>query len=201
MNFSLRRHTKPQTDPARAFKLTSNLIPLVSRFFHVGSHPVLALARIHLSLLISQLESNPSILDETIRAAARVAAGVSAIYPPGHPTRGVAMAELGKLMAVDEYVPPGQKPIEATRSQLDPKANLVWVAGDDDGVLRGFERLRASHHSLMQARQELLCGFGYINEGGAVGREVTELAKNLEREVAIWRRAGGGKRPDPSATS
>ncbi|KAG9080118.1 hypothetical protein FRC06_007059 [Ceratobasidium sp. 370] len=187
-------------DPEYAFKLTSNLIPILSRFFHVGAHPLLSLARLHLSLLISQLESSPQILDETIRAAARVAAGVSAIYSAGHPTRGIAYAELGKLLAADEYVPPGEKPLEATPSQLDPKANVVWVAGDDDDVVRGFDRLRMAHYSLLSARKELVLGFGYINEGGAVGREVTELAKQLEREVAIWRKAGGGKRPSPGAS-
>ncbi|KAG8707722.1 hypothetical protein FRC08_000329 [Ceratobasidium sp. 394] len=188
-------------NPEHAFKLTSNLIPLLSRFFHVGAHPLLGLARLHLSLLISQLELNPHILDETIRAAARVSAGVTAIYPPGHPTRGIAYAELGKLLAADEYVPPGGKPLEATPSQLDPKANVVWVAGDDDDVVRGFERLRMAHQSLMSSREELLLGFGYVNDGGAVGREVTELAKQLEREVAIWRRAGGGKRPNSGTKS
>ncbi|KAG8773046.1 hypothetical protein FRC12_002762 [Ceratobasidium sp. 428] len=188
-------------DPEYAFKLTSNLLPLVSRFFHVGAHPLLSMARLHLSLLIPQLESKPEILDETIRAAARVAAGVSAIYPPNHPTRGIAYAELGKLLAVDEYVPPGKKPLEATPSQLDPNANVVWVAGDDDDVVRGFDRLRMAHHSLLSARKELMIGFGSINDGGAVGREVTELAKQLEREVAIWRKAGGGKRPRSDASS
>ncbi|QRV81957.1 SET and MYND domain protein [Ceratobasidium sp. AG-Ba] len=186
-------------DPERAFKLTSNLIPLLSKFFHVGAHPLLSLSRLHLALLISQLQENPQILDETIRAAARVAAGVSAIYPPGHPTRGVAYAELGKLLAADEYVPPGEKPVEATASELDPKANVVWVAGDDGHVPRGVERLRMAHHSLLTARKELLIGFGTINEGGVVGRMVSDLAKQLEREVTIWRRAGGGRRPDPGA--
>ncbi|KAG9124722.1 hypothetical protein FRC07_010492 [Ceratobasidium sp. 392] len=186
-------------DPEYAFKLTSNLIPLLSRFFHVGAHPLLSLARLHLSLLISQLESKPQLLDETIRAAARVAAGVSAIYPPNHPTRGIAYAELGKLLAADEYVPPGEKPVEATPGQLDPKANVVWVAGDDDGVVRGFERLRMAHQSLLSARKELMMGFGGVNEGGLVGKEVTELAKQLEREVIIWRRAGGGKRPNANS--
>jgi hypothetical protein len=152
---------------------------------------------VHLSLLISRLESDRSILDETIRAAARVAAGVSATLSPGHPVRGVAYAEMGKLLAVDEYYPEGQEPPEPTPSQLDPRANLVWVAGDNEVILKGFERLRMAHHTLMQARQELMIGFGWVNEGGAVGKEVTELAKRIEREVAIWRRAGGGKRPEP----
>ncbi|KAF8601520.1 hypothetical protein BDV93DRAFT_524686 [Ceratobasidium sp. AG-I] len=188
-------------DPDRAFTYTSNLLPLVSTFFHVGAHPVLSLARVHLSILITRLASDPSIIDQTVQAAARVAAGVSAIHTKGHPARGIAYAELGKLLTVDEYYREGQKPIEPTPSQLDPDANPVWHAGDDEGVPRGFERLRIAHYTLMQAREELMIGFGWINEGGAVGREVSELAKSIEREVAIWRRAGGGRRPGPNAVS
>ena len=190
-----------QIDPDRAFTYTSNLLPLVSTFFHVGAHPVLGLARVHLSILISRLASDPSIIDETVRAAARVAAGVSAIHTKGHPARGIAYAELGKLLTVDEYYPEGQNPVEPTPSQLDPDAKPMWHAGDDNGVPHGFERLRIAHYTLMQAREELMIGFGWINEGGAVGREVSELAKNIEREVAIWRRAGGGRRPGPNAGS
>ncbi|CAE6448091.1 unnamed protein product [Rhizoctonia solani] len=183
------------SDSERAFKYTSNLIPMVSRFFHPSSHPLLGLSRVHLAILISRLDSDRSILDETIRAAARVAAGISAVLPAGHPVRAVIYAELGKLLAVDEYYPEGQEPPEPTPAQLDPKANLTWVAGDEMGIPKGFERLRLAHHTLMQARQELLTGFGHSEQGGAVGKEVTEIAKRIEQEVAIWRRAGGGKRP------
>ncbi|CAE6406863.1 unnamed protein product [Rhizoctonia solani] len=183
------------SDPERAFRYTSNLIPMVSRFFHPSSHPLLGLSRLHLAILISRLDSDRSVLDEAIRAAARVAAGISAILPVGHPVRAVVYAELGKLLAVDEYYPEGQEPPEPTPAQLDPKANLTWVAGDEMGIPKGFERLRLAHHTLMQARQELLIGFGHSEDGGAVGKEVTELARRIEQEVTIWRRAGGGKRP------
>ncbi|CEL63225.1 hypothetical protein RSOLAG1IB_05267 [Rhizoctonia solani AG-1 IB] len=183
------------SDPERAFKYTSNLIPLVSRFFHPSAHPLLGLSRLHLSILISRLDSDRYILDEAVRAAARVAAGISAVLPAGHPVRAVVYAELGKLLAVDEYYPGGQEPSEPTPAQLDPKANLTWIAGDEMGIPKGFERLRLAHHTLMQARQELLIGFGHSEQGGAVGKEVTELARKIEQEVAIWRKAGGGRRP------
>ncbi|CAE6456718.1 unnamed protein product [Rhizoctonia solani] len=183
------------SDPEQAFKYTSNLIPMVSRFFHPSSHPLLGLSRVHLAILISRLDSDRSILDETIRAAARVAAGISAVLPAGHPVRAVIYAEFGKLLVVDEYYPEGQGPPEPTPAQLDPKANLTWVAGDEMGIPKGFERLRLAHHTLMQARQELVIGFGHSEQGGAVGKEVTELARRIEQEVNIWRRAGGGKRP------
>jgi len=44
-------------------------------------------------------------LDEAIRAATRVFTGLSQILPEGHPARGVALAELGKLLCVDEPMP------------------------------------------------------------------------------------------------
>jgi hypothetical protein len=175
--------------------LISNLLLILSHWFHEGSHPLLPLARIRLSLLVSELESDPSILDEAIRAAALVAAGNSSVYPADHPSRGLAYAELGKLMAMEEYVPEGEEPIEATPSQLDPKAELDWVVGGDGPVLQGFERLRIALFSLVHAHNELRCGFGYVNEGGAAGKEATELSERVERELDEWRRAGGGRRP------
>ncbi|KAG9124723.1 hypothetical protein FRC07_010493 [Ceratobasidium sp. 392] len=98
-------------------------------------------------------------------------------------------------MAANEYVPPGGKPLEATYSQLTSKANITWVARDNDDIVRGFSRLRVAHQSLLEARKELADGFAYPNQGGRVGKEVNELIQQLEREMSIWRKAGGGKRP------
>lgn len=167
----------------------------LGRWFHHGSRPLSDVAQIYLGLLIDKLESDPSLLDETIRAGARVVASVSATLPPGHPVRGVAMAKLGKLMAMEEYIPDGKEPSEPTPSQLDPNANLVWQAGDDDEVIGGFDRLRMAHNTLEQARKELRVGFGGVNDGGVVGKEVIMLEKRIKLELDAWRKAGGGRRP------
>ncbi|KAF8601577.1 hypothetical protein BDV93DRAFT_524753 [Ceratobasidium sp. AG-I] len=182
-------------DPDWALESTSKLLPTLGRWFHHGSHPLSYVAQIHLDLLIAKLEVDPSLQEEAIRAAARVMASVSATLPCGHPGRGVAGAKLGKLLAMEEYIPNGQEPAEPTPSQLDPRANLVWQAGDDDGVVGGFDRLRFAHHTLEQARKELRVGFGGVNDGGAVGKEIIELEKRIGPEVDAWRKAGGKRRP------
>lgn len=176
-------------------------MPALTTWFHHGSHPLSDIAQIHLDLLIAKLDSDPSLLDEAIRAGARVVASVSATLPPGHPVRGVALAKLGKLMAMEEYIPAGKKPSEPTPSQLDPNANLVWQAGEQDEILGGFSRLRMAHHTLEQARKELRVGFGGVNDGGVVGKEVIELEQRIKLELDAWRKAGGGRRPGRSVGS
>lgn len=44
-----------------------------------------------------------------------------------------------------------------------------------------------AYNTLVRARNELLIGFGAVNEGGQVGREVRESIAALEKELAVWR--------------
>lgn len=106
-------------------------------------------------------------LDESVRTAARHVAGVCAVLGEGHPVRGVAFAELGKLLAVDEPSPspPGQT------TPFPPS---------------GPARLKIAYDMLVKARNELLIGFGRENEGGEVGREVRESIVALEKELGVW---------------
>jgi len=162
-------------DPAKSKQLTTNLIPiLTSANVTPSSHPLLALSRLHQSLLVSSFSVplTQDSLDDAIRAATRSCEGLSRVFTPGHPVRGIALAELGKLLAVDEPTP---------RQPASPaEAALLYPPS-------GPARLKLAHDTLVKARSELLVGFGAVNEGGEVGRQIRETVVALEKELAVWR--------------
>jgi SET and MYND domain-containing protein len=43
----------------------------------------------------------------------------------------------------------------------------------------------------VEARAELNVGFGAVNEGGVVGRDVREEIVKLERELGVWKKGVG----------
>jgi len=135
-----------------------------------SSHPLLALTRLHQSLLLAVFPSNltQDALDGLIRASSASVTGLSAVFPHGHPTRALALAELGKLLAVDE---PAPRPAAAGASVFPPS---------------GPGRLRLAYETLIRARDELLISFGERNDGGEVGREIREMVVRVERELAAW---------------
>lgn len=158
-------------DPVKAIQLTTNLVPiLTSAGFTPSSHPLLALTRLHQSLLISSLPSNltQDVLDETIRTATKVTEGLSHILCEGHPVRGIALAELGKILAMDEPTPRTGKPAAPTFPPSGPP------------------RLKLAYDTLLRARGELLIGFGKENEGGQVGQEIRQAIVSLEKEIGVW---------------
>jgi hypothetical protein len=137
-----------------------------------SAHPLLGLTRLHQSLLLAAFPSNltQDALDEVIRASSVSMTGLSAVLPPGHPTRALALAELGKLLAVDEPAP-------------RPAATAATAAAFPPS---GPTRLRLACETLVRARDELLISFGERNGGGEVGREVREMVVRVERELAAW---------------
>lgn len=183
-------------DPAAAYKLTSNMIPLLARHISPTSHPLLALSRLHLSLLISKLaeavlESSSrrlpqSQVDEVCLAASRALSAVSAVFPEGHPVRGIALAELGRLLCVD--VQEDAKEMETIANGAAQSAGVLDIAPFPAGA----ERLKLARTTLLRARDELRRGFG--GEGGEVGRQVEESVRNIEKEWKGWRQvvAQGG---------
>jgi SET and MYND domain-containing protein len=175
----LASHTNAAPDPAKAHQLTSKLIPiLASAGLAPSAHPLLALTRLYTALLITKLANTPTqtALDEAVIAATKVSAGLGEVLRHGHPVRGIARAELGKLLAVDEPEPraPGTAAEEALR--YPPS---------------GAKRLRLALETLVHARAELSVGFGAANEGGLVGRGVREDIVKLERELGAWKKGVG----------
>jgi hypothetical protein len=133
-------------------QLTTNLIPILSSAGLLPSaQPLVALSRLHTTLLISNYRSpfdtdtvelhSPQIqeqcqtnqesvstlteaqgqLDDTIRSATRTYNGLSQILPYGHPIRALALTELGKLLSVDE---PDPKHLTDQQSQSSPDSPL-----------------------------------------------------------------------------
>ncbi|KAK7046540.1 histone-lysine N-methyltransferase ASHR1 [Favolaschia claudopus] len=166
------------TDPAKSKQLCSKLIPiLTSAGLTPSSHPLLALTRLYTALLIADLQSSsPSqeTLDEAVVCATKALAGLDGILRYGHPVRGIARAELGKLLAVDEPAPRPPAASAAEEALRYPPS--------------GAKRLRMALDVLLQARGELNVGFGAPNEGGAVGRDVREDIVRLERELGVWQK-------------
>lgn len=163
---------RPDVDPSKSRQLTSNLIPIMSSAgLSPSTHPLLAMTRLHLELLLMALPSNQNQdhLDEAIRTAAKYNAGLSNILPFGHPVRGIALAELGKLLAVDEPSPHDSNlPSQPT---FPPS---------------GLARLKLALETLVRAREELYIGFGKGSGGGQVGKEVRETIIRLEGELGAW---------------
>ncbi|KAF8641802.1 hypothetical protein AX16_009783 [Volvariella volvacea WC 439] len=196
---ALDKATKVQlTDPNKALQLTSKLVPiLLSAGVCLSSHPLLALSRLHQTLLISSLESSSSSptssqaqekLDDAIRVATRSFTGLDDVLIYGHPVRGIALAELGKLLAVDEPDPKvksPEAPVDPSNTRSDPMSSSM-LSMMQRYPPSGAQRLKLACETLIRARNELLVGFGYSSEGGLVGKEVREMVASLEKELQVW---------------
>jgi len=169
---ALKKATRIQfSDPHQAQRLTNNFVTLLTSIHALpSSHPLLGLTRLRQSLLLAAFPSNltQDALDEMIRLSSASVNGLSAVLPHGHPARALALAELGKLLAVDE---PAPRPLTST------------VGGEVPFLPSGPARLCLACETLIRAREELLISFG---EGSEVGREVREMVVRIERELAAW---------------
>ena len=83
--------------------------------------------------------------------------------------RAVALAELGKLLAVDEPSPLQDR--SSIQGRFPPS---------------GPDRLKMAYETLLRARNELLIGFGRGNDGGQVGKDIREILVCLEKELGVW---------------
>lgn len=124
--------------------------------------------RLQQSLLISELKPQDGQIDEIIRVSAQIVAGLVDILPMGHPIRGVALAELGKLLCVDE---PELSAEQQEKNEFPP---------------RGYHRLVLAKDTLIRANNEVQIGFG--PGGGDLGEEVHKILENTEREMAVYRK-------------
>ncbi|KAI6142865.1 hypothetical protein BKA82DRAFT_142041 [Pisolithus tinctorius] len=158
-------------DNNKAKSLTANIISvLISAGLTPSTHPLLALLKLHQTLLISSFPTplTQEVLNETIRISGKYSVGLSAILDEGHPVRAMSLVELGKLLAVDEPSPPTSQPKNGSFPPSGPA------------------RLKAAYETLLRARKELLIGFGRQTEGGEVGDGVRETLVTLEKELEVW---------------
>ncbi len=124
---------------------------------------------------IQEQETRNTKVDETCHATARVVSGVceDRIFCFGHPVRGVALAELGKLLCVD--VSPNAPGSNGTGLE-----SYGWSR-----IPRGTARLQLAAQILARAQKELEIGFG---KDADVGKGVRKMLTDLEREVGAWRK-------------
>ena len=81
---------------------------------------------------------------------------------------GIALAELAKILAVDE-----PSPRESNEPGIYPPS--------------GPPRLKLALDMFMRARNSLMIGFGTVNEGGEIGRHAREAIVSLEKEIGVWK--------------
>jgi hypothetical protein len=152
-------------DPIHARFLTLNLVNLLKPRMALTSQPLLALLRLHQSLLIDAIATDPTLLDAAIRTNAEVVAALTDLLPYGHPVRAVSIAELGRLLCVDEP------------ATIDPEQGDTFPP-------RGIHRLKLAKDTLERAMAELGIGFG--EGGGDVRRRVREDLGNIQKEIKLF---------------
>ncbi|KAK7034676.1 hypothetical protein VNI00_012318 [Paramarasmius palmivorus] len=200
----LDKATKMQyTDPEKGKRLTTNLIPiLMSVGLSHSSYPLLAMMRLHQAFLIDELPIlmqgiqsvasttreetlvSPAAkehaqraqvhLDDAIRTATEVVTGLTGVLHPAHPVLGVALAELGRLLAVDEVAAP-----EGTDASSNSPTTVYPPSGP--------ARLKLAYDTHVRALSILKIGFGTKNDGGNVGKAVREDIVRLEKEIEVWK--------------
>jgi len=94
---------------------------------------------------------------------------MKAVYPEGHPSLGIALTELGKLLNLDAAESTSG---EAVSSGVNRSAVIPAQAAD---------RLGLARETLMMALRELRIGFG--KTGGLVGKEVEGILEGLVKEM------------------
>lgn len=108
--------------------------------------------------------------NRAIQATALAWKGMLDVYPSGHPTIGIVLAELGKLLNLD--------------TDDSPTAPL----GDERGLALPtslLDRRQMALQILQQSAQELRIGFG--GNGGLVATEMDGLSGGLTRELEMTR--------------
>jgi len=130
-------------------------------------------------------------LDEAIRSAMRTCNALNQVLPYGHPIRGLAIAELGKLLSVDEPSPKhlAENTLSSSLSTSTPTSlPSYFTKAPAPYPPSGPQRLHLAYETLVRARGELMVGFGVgKNEGGKVGSEVRKLLIDVEKELAVWK--------------
>ena len=165
MHFFTLRALLVFADPIHARMLTLNLVNLLKPRMALTSQPLLALLRLHQSLLIDAIAADANLLDAAIRTSAEVVAGLTDLLPYGHPVRAVSIAELGRLLCVDE------------------PATIDQELGDTFPP-RGIHRLTLAKDTLERAMVELSIGFG--EGGGDVSRRVRVDLNNIRNEIELF---------------
>jgi hypothetical protein len=172
--------TDPSADTSDAEHIPS-LVEALLGLQPPTSYPLLPLLRIH-ALHLTQPESStalvptvngeqtlPRIVD-ALKIHTLLVRALGEVLPPFHPSYGIALAELGKLLNV-HVDDDGSGPVDLGFGVQIPRATT--------------KRLALSLTTLRKAREVLRIGFG--KHGGLVGVEMGWLVEGLEKEVEMQR--------------
>lgn len=158
-----------------------SIVRNLAQQFAPTAYPLFPLVRLFLTLVLSNLANHPERLADAVNLAVLVvgAVGAEGMYPPGHPVRGISLAELGKLLLVPTV--PEDDPSTTTARSIVPDELFASTGGRPSVPSSPVGRLTMARDVLLRALVELRVGFG--GEGGLVGREVGALVEGVEREV------------------
>jgi len=98
------------------------------------------------------------------------------VYPKGHPSVGIVLAELGKLLNAES----GNTDDSGSGKSLQKKEDIVIQLPVD---VTG--RMGVARETLVKALAELRIGFG--RSGGLVGKELEYLVEGISREMTANR--------------
>ncbi|KAH8833081.1 hypothetical protein DL96DRAFT_1694908 [Flagelloscypha sp. PMI_526] len=147
----------------KLFDSYPKLIPLLDAAgFSPAAHPLLALTRLHQSILINtfqMLKLHRIFWMRLFVLRLGMSQGSVRFLWKDILFELLLLHEQGKILSMDE-----------------PRV-----------VPSGPARLKLAYDVLVRARKELLVGFGKANEGGEVGREMRKLVVSLEKEIGVWK--------------
>ncbi len=103
--------------------------------------------------------------------------GSQAVYPVNHPSLGIMLAELGKLLNAE-----AESGDEGADKKATPStSNLAIKLPVDVGGRMGLAR-----ETMVNALKVLRIGFG--KSGGLVGKEIEMLVEGISREMAMYQK-------------
>jgi hypothetical protein len=173
----------PPTDDFHASKVPS-ITDALSEYFLPSSYPFLPLLRLR-SLLASRptptmpgqpMAETVKDLFDAIESQAMVWKGMKIVYPTGHPSLGLALTELGKLLNLDAEAETG---VGLTAPKTTPTSSEV--GRQRQLPVHASDRLGLARETLIMALEQLKIGFG--TTGGLVGREVEGVLEGLQKEM------------------
>ena len=133
------------------------LIEYLQSFMPIESQPLFTLYRLYALYLSPQ--TSPSDHAKAVQAVALAYRGAEKLLPPGHPTRGVILAQWGKMLAMEL-----------------------------EGHVSKQEVLRRLMEAVVVLRKAYTaCEEGFGPGGGLVGKEVEGLIRGCEGEIGLIR--------------
>lgn len=140
-----------------------------------SSYPLSSLLRLQALLDCSPTPDGTSVVNpgRAIQATALAWKGMTEVYPAGHPSIGIALAELGKLLNLESDSKSFEQPLGQGRGLVIPSSMIA--------------RRNLAQQTMIRAVEELQIGFGPT--GGLVANELRGLVQGLGHELTMYAQA------------